>query len=304
MNRLESGSAKTDIMCKLVTAMAVHNDPIKARQSALTLSDEGDTANAFRGRTQREIAAILAKEGDFEMAISMLNEITADFDYYKAIAHTDIMSIAARAGRHDIVYELKDGAEAIANSQKNPYYTAAILRDIAHSLIILGDNKMGMGYFDEALEAAGKAPKFQEKARSTSRIVTRLADVGKTGETFDILQGALTLAKQEESTFMQNFSIYEIAGSAAFSGHTDMSKTLIEEMPDTPFGSARSLKAAGQRDLAWGLVRMGNMKGGMEVAKSIIASREKVQTFSRIIRLLNNPKMRAQYRVIFNRITQ
>lgn len=288
---LGAGGVKTDIECKLVTAIAIHESPQKARKLALALSQEDDTANAYRGRTQREIAAIFAKKGDFEAAMAMLDEITADFDYYKAIAHTDVMSAAAKAGKSDIVMSLKDEAESIANSQENSYFSAGILRDIGHSFFTLGDARQGKMYMDKALNAAKAAPKFQEKARSTSRIATRLSDVNQLDETSTILAGALALALQEESELMQNYSFYEIVGSAAFSGNMDMAKTLLEDLPPAPFGSASSLKAAGQRDLAWGLVRSGKTEQGIAVASAITAPREKVHAFSRIIRLLENPKM-------------
>jgi len=293
LESVENESEVTDISCKIVSAKAVHDNIKQARKLALALPQESSTANAFRGRTQREIVTLFAKKGDFDTAIDMLDEITADFDYYKAIAHTDVMSIAAKAGKVDIVKTLKPRAEAIAMKQENTYFTTGILRDIAHSYILLEKTDIAQTYLDRAVKAGAKAPKFQEKARSTSRIATRIADTGRTEGTKEVLQASITLASEEKSELMQNYSLYEIAGAAAFSQNFDMSKSIVEDLPDEKFFGASSLKAAGQRDLAWGLVRAKKIQEGIDLANSITAPREKVHTLSRIVRLLNNPTMNA-----------
>jgi len=290
---VEAAGKRADILCKIVTARAVHESPEKARKLALSLAQDSEIENSYRGRTQREIAAIFAKQGDVDSAISILEEITADFTYYKAVAQTDIMSQAAKAGNKDVLDTLRTGAEAIAEGQDNKYFSAGILRDIGHSYIVLGEDEVGANYIRKARLAAAQAPKFQEQSRSTSRIATRLADAGPLGDTLDILNDALKFLEQEESQMMTSFSLYEIAGSAAFSNNIEMSKKLVDELPDATFLSATSLRAAGQRDLAWGLVRHGNLNAGLSMANSITAPRERVHALSRIVRLINNPSMDA-----------
>lgn len=289
----EAESKKVDIICKIVTARAIHDSPKIARELALKLPQDGDLANAYRGRVQREVSAIFAKQGDFESAIAMLGEITADFTYYKAIAHTDIMSQAAKRGKKDIVETLQSAAEEIANEQENTYFAAGIFRDIGHSYLVLGDTERGQAFIVKAREAAAAAPKFQEKARATSRIATRLADAGNYDAALDILNDALEFAEQESSQMMQSYAFYEIAGSAAFTKNSTMSDKLTKQLSEAPFLSATSLRAAGQRDLSWGLVRFGEVEAGVRMANNISAPREKVHALSRIVRLLDNPSMDA-----------
>ena len=289
----ESAGKRVDILCKIVSARAVHESPEKARKLAMSLSQNGDLANAYRGRTQREIAAVFAKQGDFDAALSLLDEITTDFTYYKAIAQTDVMSEAAKSGKKDIVDALQSQAETLANAQDNKYFSAGILRDIGYSYFILGYMELANKYLRKALSAAQKAPKYQEKARATSRIATRLADAGQLSETLTILEDAITLIEQENSKMMVSFSRYEVAGSAAFTNNIELSEKLVSELPDAAFLSATSLKAAGQRDLAWGLVRHGRLEDGITLANTIKVPREKVQALSRIIRLINDPSMDA-----------
>lgn len=290
---MDSAGKKADVLGKIVTARAVHESPGKARELAASLSQDEELANSYRGRTQREIADIFAKKGDFDSALSLLEDITTDFTYYKAIAQTDVMSEAAKSGHKDIVDQLKVQAEAIANEQGNKYFTAGILRDIGYSYIVLGDNAEGAAYIRKARLAAQQAPKFQEQSRSTSRIATRLADAGELDETLAVLEDAMRLLEDETSQMMVSFSRYEIAGSAAFTNNFQLSEELVNELPDEAFLSATSLRAAGQRDLAWGLVRSGRLGDGVTLANTIASPREKVHAFSRIVRLINDPSMNA-----------
>ncbi|MGJ8563075.1 MAG: hypothetical protein ACSHXY_05930 [Alphaproteobacteria bacterium] len=288
-----SDDKKWDILGKLATARAVHGDRAGALKMALTMPSATYSQDAFKGRTQREISKKYAEAGDFKTAIEIINEIDADFTYYSAVARTDIAALAIEAGQPNLVERLFEEALSIAKKQDNGYFSGAILRDIGYSQVKMGETNKAKVMFANALELARGAKSDQEKARAISRIATRMADCGLTDQSAEILLEALSISGRIESETFANFALYEIAGSASFSAEFDLSRSLITEIPETQFGSAVSLKAAAQRDLAWGLARYGQVNEAMSIANSITSPREKVHTLSRLVRLLKTPAMNA-----------
>lgn len=290
---IENPDVKTDVVGKLATARAVHGDLGEARARALAMPTESDTQDAFRGRTQREIAGKFAKAGDFEGAISTIGDMTAAFTYYSAVARTDVAAIAVKSGREDLAGPLFADAAAIAALQDNGYFSGAILRDIGYGLVQIGEMERANDMFADALALTLTANSLQEQARSTSRLATRLADCGLAQRSGPILTEALGKARSVKSDVMRPYALYEIAGSAAFSGEFSLARRLIADLPETPFGSAASLKSAGMRDLAWGLARAGMPQDAIATANAIPSKREKVHALGRLVRLKNSPEMDA-----------
>jgi len=292
-DKIGSDDKKWDVLGKLMTARAVHGDKNAARSMALSMPSSTYSQDAFKGRTQREIAEKFAKYGDFVTAIAVMNEIEADFTYYSAIARTDVTAMAIEAGKNSLVEPLFKEAVSIANTQDNGYFSGAILRDIGYSLVKLGEAEKADAMFARAAEKARNAKSDQEKARALSRIATSFSDCGLDNKSAPILTEALSIARTIESEAFTNYALYEIAGSAAFSGEFTMARDLLTEIPVIPFGSAVSLKAASERDLAWGLARYGQINEALSVANAIDSPREKVHTLSRLVRLLKDPEMNA-----------
>jgi len=290
---IESDGKRADVTGKIFTTRAVHGDIQTALSQALQMSQESEIEDTYKGRTLRELAVQFAKRGDFDIATSTIAQINSSFTYYGAVARTDVVAIAIAAGQTDIVNALLDQAESIAQAQDNEYFMASILRDIGYNLVTLGETKRGLIFFEAARESARNAKSMQEKARSMSRIATRLADCGDSQKAQEVIAEAVGLAQQVESEVMQNYSNYEISGSAAFSGDFTTAKALIRNLPDTAFGSATSLKSASERDLAWGLARNDQLVEGLKVANAITSKREKIHAMSRLVRLIGDPKMKA-----------
>lgn len=288
---LEDTDKLTDIKGKLLTARAIQGDVLVAFELATRLPAESAAQDAFKGRTLREIAAVFARQGDYNSALIAINSIKANFTYYAAIARTDVAAIAIKDGKKEFATSLLQDAEQIGLMQNNGYFSAGVLRDIGYSYVLAEEPPLATGYFNDAREAARNANSFQERARAMSRIATKMSDGRQMQDVAEILQESLVLARQEKSEMMRNYALYEIAGSASFSQQFKLSQQLVDEIPDTPFGSAGSLKSASQRDLAWGLVRTGNTTGGLIAAHAIGSKREKVHALSRIVRLLNEPEM-------------
>jgi len=290
---IDNADKRADVEGKLLTARAVHGDIDAALTDALNMSTESDGQDAYKGRTLREISTQFAKQGDFDTALSTITKIDSRFTYYAGIARTDVAAIAIKAGKQDIAEDLLQEAEPIAQAQDNGYFSAGILRDIGYALIKMEAPERGASFIAAARDGAREAKSMQEKARAMSRIATRLADSGQDEKAKAVIAEAMELASRVQSETMQTYSHYEIAGSAAFAGDFDTAGSVMDRLPETPFGSAASLKSASQRDMAWGLARSGQMSKALETAKTITSKREKVHALSRIVRLLSDPKMNA-----------
>jgi len=293
--KVENSGKRADILGKILSAQSVHGDADDAYDHALAMPRKEENEDAFRGRTLREIAAQFAKQGEFEKSLLALNKIDARFTYYSAIARTDVAAIALSKNKSNSKYleDLLKEAESIAETQENGYFAAGILRNISHVLFLQKKREPALGFLHRAKAASRLAKSPQEQSRSMSRIATRMADCGEIALASEIIDESLKLLEKEESTLMRDYSKYEAAGAAAFSKLFDVNEALLEAIPNTPFGSARSLKNSAQRDLAWGLARYGQWDQAIKVANNIDSNREKVHALSRLVRLLANPKMDA-----------
>lgn len=298
VERVDTAEKKQDINGKLATALAVHGDANIALSNALNLPEGNPTLDSYKARTLREVANQMAKKDEFEAAISALDHITMGLTYYRSMAHSDIAAAAINKGRNDLVPSLLENATVIARAQDNGYFIAGALRDIGFAFAKNGNLKLANDYFNEAMTGSRNANSFQEKARSMSRIATRMADAGVLSNTGAIINEAINFAKLEESELFQNFSYYEIAGSAAFCGEFDVARSLITDIPDIAFSSTASLKNSTIRDLAWGFAKHNDFASAVELANTISTNREKVIALSRIIRIMVDPNMSAVARYL------
>lgn len=293
VSAIENQDKRTDVMGKLYSSLAAHGQLDSAYKEALKLSAESPTQASYKSRTIREISAHMARQGQFDSAIAALENLQGSFTYYQAVARTGIVSEAIKQNKQELIQPLLDESVQIGRSQENGYFTAGVLRDVAYNHIQLGNMQRAEAFIEEARAAARLAQKQNEQARSMSRIATKLADAQKLDQVEEMINESLNLAMDVESGVMRNYALYEIAGSAAFAGLFATAQAIIKGIPDSPFGSATSLKSASERDFAWGLARHGHISEAIETARSITSPRERVQALSRIVRLLNNPEMNA-----------
>jgi len=287
------GLSKADVTGKIVVAQAIHNNSREAFSNAINLPQETDVEGYAKAITLRKIANILAKSGDLKAAREAIDSITMSIDYYKSMVRSDVARHAYKVGNETFALMLLDEADPIARSLGNGYFSGAALRDIGYSYQRIGQKDKAKSYFEEALTATAMAEKQNEKARSTSRIATRLSDAKLSSHTPDILLTAAAFADDIKTDTMKSYSYYEIAGAAAISGQFDLAKDWLVNIPHIPMSSTSSIKEAAKRDLAWGLARYGKTKEALEVVKTISSEREKIQALSRIIRVIQNPDMEA-----------
>ena len=290
------GDKRADLRAKLVSARAVHGELDRAVELAGALPAESDMEEAWRGRTQREVAAKLAESGRWGQALELVRGIDADFTYYRGVAMTDVMGEAARAGRGDLLPELLAEARRVAGEQENTYYSAGILREAGLAMADAGREAEARELFAEAAEAAREANKVHERARALSRVAAAMADAGLS--TGGLLREAARLADGEGSEVMRGFARYEVAGSAAFAGELELARELAMMLPDEPFGSAGSLRGAAERDVAWGLMRAGRAEEALAMAESIGSARERVHALARLARLAEDRNMRSMRRYL------
>lgn len=286
-------AAKADIAGKTIIVRAIHAEPKTAFAEALDMAEESDVQAYAKAITLRKLANIFAKSGDLKAAREAVNAITMSIDYYQSMVRADVARHAYKAGDADFAVTLLNEADPIARSLENGYFSGAALRDIGYSYQKMNQPKKAQSYFAQALEATAIADKQNEKARSTSRIATRLADAKLLSQTPSVLKQAAAFANDIQAGRMKSYSYYEISGAAAMAGQFGLAEDWLNEVPDIPMGSTSSIKEAAKRDLAWGLTRHGNTDKALEVVRSINADREKLHAISRIIRVLNNPDMEA-----------
>ena len=292
---LDSESKRLDLYAKFAVATAYAGQAEQAQVLLSEFPEPTDAAlNSYLARGMRELAAHQAAMGDFDAALETLASITMGLTYYRAIAGTDIASHAFDADRATLAFRLLGDAESVARAQENGYFRAGALRDIGAAYIRgTGNSDRAFEFYASAQEAALDAPSYQERARALSRIGTKMADDRLFAEAARLLPDAIALAEQEENEAMRNYAYYEIVGSAAFVGAFDVARPIVPNLPSDPFGSATSLRAAAERDVAWGMARHGQLSDALEVARSISPARERSQALCRIVRLLNDPDMKA-----------
>lgn len=293
LTSVDAEAKRWDLAGKFFTTRAKSGDVKAAVEAAKSMPQLGEALAAYKARTLREVAVQQAKTGDFLGARESLDLMTMGLSYYRATARADIAALALEQDKLELIPDLITEAELIARAQDNGYFVAGALRDIAEVEMHRGNGNTATQLFADAMDGARTAKSAQERARSLSRVVTGMSDTGVERIDHTYLEEALAFADNEKSEQMKNFSLYEIAGSAAFSGHFELANSLLPRLPETPFGDAHSLKSATQRDIAWGLARHGQLDKAVALANKIETPRERVQTLSRIIRLLDNPAMDA-----------
>ncbi|GAB5486944.1 MAG: hypothetical protein Pars2KO_05140 [Parasphingorhabdus sp.] len=291
--KLEDNAKKYDLIGKLTAVQASAGQTDDAIQKVLSFPQTTDNHAALKARSLREIAVAQAKAGNFDAAERTIAQITFGLTYYQSTVRSDVAALAFEAGDSKRALMLLRQAETVARAQDNGYFVAGALRDIG---VVYVDNDMlerAMPFFADAKAGARGANSNQERARALSRIGTGLADCGLYDEAKSVFAEARDFAKNAKSDLSRHFSHYEIAGSAAFAGDFDTANKLAATLPETKFGSTSSLKAATQRDLAWGLAKHGRTSEARTLINSIIPARERIMSYSRVVRLLTDPKMQA-----------
>ncbi|MEM1230165.1 MAG: hypothetical protein AAGI15_06480 [Pseudomonadota bacterium] len=285
--------AAVKLAAQATRTQAVHGQPGAALTDALALPQADAAAANAKAVALRALARTFAEQGDFERALTASAAITMSITYYQAMARTDLALQAQQQGNPALADRLLMEAERIGRSQDNGYFRGAVLREIAYAqqqASPAADGAQAQASFTAALAAAATAPSAQERARATSRIATRMADAALTAAAARALAAAGAFAEGIEPGPMQTYTTYELAGTAAFSGDFDQARAHIRRLPATAFGSARSVRAAARRDLAWGLVRHRRPAQALAVCEAIASPREQIQAFARAAVLLTRPQ--------------
>lgn len=293
LTRVEDAQKRWDLYGKLTSSEAKYADADLVLMAALSIPQNDSALASFKARTLREISATQAQKGDFQAARKTLDQLSMGLSYYHATARSDIALSAFAKGKTTLAIKLLENATTIARAQSNGYYRAGMLRDVAEALSSAGMSEQAAPLFQESIVAARVAASTQEQARALSRAATGLSDYHLFQDAIPILEEAESLAHEIESENVRFWALYEIAGSWAFAGQYDRALALAAQIPAIPYGSAQSLRGAVIRDIAWGMARHGQLNRALEAAKQISTAREKVQAFSRIVRVLNQPSMTA-----------
>lgn len=287
---MDEGAKKWDVVGKISSALAASSALDDALEVASNMPEDDYATSAYKARTYREIAAIAAKNGDFEQANAILAYMTMGLPYYRATARTDIAMSAAKAGAPQWVEPLLGDAATLAAGFENGYFIAGALREVGEVYAHMGNRTAAMRFFNDALIATKTAPSKQEQARAISRVSTGMSDYGYNEEAEKALSEALLIAGGIESESLKNWSMYEIVGAMGFAGDIARAKSQLPSIPAIAFGSAKSLAAVTQRDVAWGMARS-DRQAALSFAATIPTPRERVQALSRIARLIADPKM-------------
>ncbi len=290
---LEDPARAADAHASLAALPAAQGAYERALEQAAALPQNDDTLAAYKARTYREIADYAGERADFDMARRAIGAGTMGMAYYGSVARAEVARHAFAAGRARLARELLEEAQQRVGDETDGYFAAGALRDIAIAWAEGGDPARALRLFAEAARLARTAEGPQQQARALSRVATGMADAGLEQEARELLPQAREIARTEPSETMRSFSLYEIAGSAAFTGDLETATSVASDIPDTPFGSATSLRAATMRDLAWGEARHGEYETALLRARAIGLARERVQALSRLVRLLYEPRMHA-----------
>lgn len=292
-NGIEDAATKWDLLGKLAAILAAGGEEDVAVGFAVSMPYTDDRLAAYKARTLREIAAAMAKKGDFTGAAAVLQSIKMGLPYYRATARADIALLAANAGKTDLMIQLLGEAADMARLFENGYFVAGALRDVGEVYARADMFAKALSYFEEAGQGARGAPSRQEQARALSRIASGLSDVGRYDIASGFLDEAILIAGSIESDTLKGWTYYEIVGSLAFAGKSEKAIALLSYVPDMPFGSSRSLANATRRDVAWGLARHKRLAEAVQMARAINTARERVQALCRIVRVMQNPAMAA-----------
>ncbi|MEM9879621.1 MAG: hypothetical protein AAF862_10145 [Pseudomonadota bacterium] len=286
LEAVEDVTKRNDAIGKIAVLLAAAGALEDANDIAGAMPETAADLASLKARTLQGIAVTLAENSDFAGAQAVLPEIKMGLVYYQAKARSDIAKLAVEANKTNMADRLLREAEEIANTQDDGYFIAGALRNTATVYARNNNQAEAKRLYALARDAALQLSVPQRKARTLSRIATALADDGTYAAARAIFPQAVAIAQTEPSAVMRRYSLYEIAGSAAFAGEWETAYGLLEDIPAQPFGSAASLKAATQRDIAWGLLRHGKSSEATALASAIASPRERVQAFSRMARLM------------------
>jgi len=213
--------------------------------------------------------------------------------YYRALASIEVALPLHEQGKSNLAKSLLDEAENIGLNEKDGYFGAGIMRQLAVAHSKMEQRERAHQLFTTALTASQTAKSNQHHARAISRIATAMSDLGYFKRATAVLPDALKLAELESETLLRQWTFYEIAGSLAFSGDFEAAEKALESItPDAALGG-KSLSAAAKRDIAWGMARHNQIPTALDFANSISSARERVQALSRIARIVQNPNMNA-----------
>ena len=291
--QIDDENVRWDVEGKLCVALAAGGAFEAALACANAVPVTTDTLASYKARTLHDIAPLVAAAGELVRAEEALQSITMGLTYYAAAARTDVAIYAHQQDASMLAQRLLTEAEAIARDQTDGYFIAGALRHVAVARLALGQDSAASDIFTAAVNAARRGASPQHKARAVSRVATSLADYGRLAETAPLLDEALALAATESRDTFRYWCLYEIAGSAAFAGFSDKAKATLADIPSDLMFGGKSLAAATQRDVAWGMARHGNMVEAIALAEAINSPRERVQALSRIARVAVDPAMKA-----------
>lgn len=292
-NLIADESKRWDIVGKLTTVRAASGEAGKALKAANAMPVSNTTLQSYKERTLHEIAPIQAQQNELNAALHTLASITMGLPYYSAASRTDVAIIATEQERSDVAIRLLREADNIGSAQTDGYFVAGALRHVAVAHATIGNEETALQYFSAALTNARRGKTPQHQARAISRIAISLSDLQYFPRAVATLPGAVRIAKSESNDAFRYWAFYEIAGSAAFSGDFVTAKQLLELIPPTFAFGGKSLTASTQRDVAWGLARHNRVSDAVDLAMHIKSPRERVQSLSRIARLLDDPAMKA-----------
>lgn len=293
INQADDSELKTDNLAKHSVLLIKAGEINKGLAQLGELSQDSDNEASFKARAFKDAAVYLAEKNQIEKAVDAITKVSYGLVYYQSIARIEIAKWATVYGSKEIAFALLNDAEKIARTQTDGYFLAGALRDNAEAYFIKFDKDKAITLFNEASLSALQGRTPQHRARAISRIATKMADIGLYQEASMLLPQALEQLASEGSERMRNYSLYEIAGSAAFSGDFNTAFENLELIPDEAFGSAQSLRNATKRDIAWGLARHGRFTDALEIADTVKTPREQIQLLSRVLRILKQPDMPA-----------
>ena len=292
LQRIADTESRWDRLGKLAAAISEAGFAREGLQLALGMPEGTPNQASFKARTLSEIAFQQMSQHGLDAGLGTLSGIDMGLPYYQStirsrMARTLLSEYANEAGR------LAAEAEEIARAQKDGYFSAGALRQVARFEFDRGESTRGLELYVEAAKLAATAGTAQERARATSRVAAALADNREYPTAAQVVESAVLLAQEEQNEALRHWSFYEIAGSAAFCGDFNTAYRLLDEIPESTMLSGKSVKSAAQRDVAWGLVRHGRTREALGLANEMVSHREKAQALARIVRLMRNSAMPA-----------
>ncbi len=290
LSAVTDADKRADLLGKVLSARAEAAGAAALLPVVQAMPEDSDNQASFRARTLEQLATRLAAE-DLSAALALLADMDSGLKYYQAVGYAHVATATAgHADRDELLDAIESGAK-VARTLSEGYFVAGALREGAVAAHELGQMDLADRLFDEAVAATRTAGSRQQQARALSRVASELADTGRFEEARKLMPEALQTARQETSEQLRLWSFYEICGAAAFAGDFGLAREVLSEIPPDLLLFGRPLRAAAQRDLAWGLTRHGATAEAVQVVGEISSPRERVQALARMARLLADPSM-------------